>query len=150
MSKQDRYDQLYMDIAYRYSQMSFDPDRQVGCVIVKDDAIISTGFNGMPKGFDNECKHHTGATKDEVIHAESNAIAKLARSTNSSEGATAYCTLAPCMDCAKIMLQAGITTLVFSDDWKDDKGKILLMKSDVEIRNVKYAKPTTLSEGEGS
>lgn len=123
-----KYDRMFMEMAYVVSKQSHDTDHQVGAVIVKDDRPISIGWNGMPSGMDNNCKHDTGATRAEVIHAEANAITYLARSTNSSEGATIYCTLSPCIECAKLILQAGITRVVFGEDYKDDSGKLFLMK----------------------
>lgn len=123
-----KYDNMFMEMAYVVSKQSKDTDHKVGAVIVKDDRIISMGWNGMPPGMPNECKHDTGATRKEVIHAEANAIAYLARSTASSEGATIYCTLSPCIDCAKLILQAGITRVVFDEGYKDDSGKLFLLE----------------------
>jgi dCMP deaminase len=97
MPDQKKLDQLFMDIAHRVSLMSHDTDTKVGSVIVKDGNILSMGYNGMPSGMSNDCKHPNGITHKEVIHAEANAICKLARSTGSSEGATIYCTLSPCI-----------------------------------------------------
>lgn len=123
-----KYDDMFMEMAYVVSKQSHDPDHKVGAVIVKDDRIISMGWNGMPAGMDNKCKHDTGATRKEVIHAEANAIAYLARSTTSSEGATIYCTLSPCIECAKLILQAGIERVVFAESYKDDSGKMFLLE----------------------
>jgi len=112
-AKQARYDDLYMDIAKRVGEMSYDSDTKVGAVIVKDGNIISMGWNGTPTGFPNECKHPTtGVTLPYVIHAEANAITKLARDGGNGLGATLYCTLAPCMECTKLILQSGINEVV--------------------------------------
>jgi len=113
--KEARYDDLYMDIAKRVSQMSYDTDTQVGAVLVKDGNIISMGWNGTPSGFDNECKHsHTGVTLPTVIHAEANAICKLARTGGNGLGSTLYTTLAPCMECTKLILQSGVSEVVIN------------------------------------
>lgn len=123
-----KYDEMFMEMANVVSKQSHDSDHKVGAIIVKDDRVISMGWNGMPPGMDNNCKHATGATRKEVIHAEANAIAYLARSTASSEGATIYCTLSPCIDCAKLIVQAGITRVVFGESYKDESGKLFLME----------------------
>lgn len=113
--KEARYDNLYMDIAKRVSEMSYDKDTQVGAVIVKDGNIISMGWNGTPSGFPNECKHpNTGVTLPYVIHAEANAICKLSRDGGNGLDATLYCTLAPCMECTKLILQSGIREVVIN------------------------------------
>lgn len=116
-SKQDRLDNLYMDIALRVSQMSHAQRRKVGAVIVKDDNILSFGWNGMPTGFNNQCE--IDDTSDpKVIHAEVNAFAKLAKSTGNSSGATLYITLSPCWDCCKLIIQAGIKRVVYSEEYR--------------------------------
>ena len=137
--KQNRYDELYSDIAKRVSEMSFDTDTKVGAIIVKDGNIISMGWNGTPSGFDNACKNpNTGVTLPYVIHAEANAIAKLARDGGNGLGATLYCTLAPCMECTKLILQSGISEVVvpalderYLDSYKilNEKGLIRVWKS---------------------
>jgi len=126
--KQLRYDTLYMDIAERISEMSYDTDTKVGAIIVKDGNIISMGWNGTPSGFPNDCKHpNTGVTLPYVIHAEANAICKLARDGGNGLGATLYTTLAPCMECTKLILQSGISEVVVlkGDDKYIDAFKIL-------------------------
>lgn len=149
MPTQLKLDQLFMDIAFRVAQMSHDEDTKVGAVIVKDGNILSMGYNGMPSGMSNECKHANGSTHKEVIHAEANAICKLARSSSSSEGATLYCTLSPCIECAKLILQSGITRVVFSESYKDDAGKILLVsRSHITIDRIEYASTTPVPNGE--
>jgi len=111
--KQARYDSMYMDIAERVSEMSYDIETKVGAIIVKDGNIISMGWNGTPSGFDNDCKHpSTGATLSTVIHAEANAICKLARTGGNGSDATLYTTLSPCMECTKLILQSGISEVV--------------------------------------
>lgn len=147
MAKQESLDNLFMDIAHRVALMSHDTDTKVGALIVKDGNILSMGYNGMPSGMSNTCKHESGATKKEVIHAEANAICKLARSTGTSEGATIYCTLSPCIECAKLILQSGITRVVFADSYKDDAGKLLLVQS-LKIDRVMYESTTALYSGQ--
>jgi len=137
--KEAKYDDLYMDIAKRVSEMSHDQDTKVGAVIVKDGNIISMGWNGTPSGFPNECKHPvSGVTLPYVIHAEANAITKLARDGGNGLGATLYCTLAPCMECTKLILQSGIREVVvnqaderYMDSYSilKEKGMIRLCKS---------------------
>lgn len=131
-----KYDELFMGIAKRISLQSYDTDHKVGCVIVKDNNIIAMGWNGMPNGMDNECKTEKGITKPEVLHAETNAIAKVAKGTMSTEGATIYCTLSPCLECAKQIYQAGITRVVFDKSYKNDDGLLFLLKV-LEPDNVK-------------
>jgi len=138
-TKQERYDQMYIDIATRVSEMSWDSDTKVGAVIVKDGNIISMGWNGTPAGFPNECKHpETGVTLPHVIHAEANAICKLARTGGNGLDATLYTTLAPCMECTKLILQSGISEVVvvkaderYLDGYKilNEKGMIRICKS---------------------
>ena len=137
--KEERYDTLYMDIAKRVAQMSYDSDTQVGAVIVKDGNIISMGWNGTPSGFDNNCKHpETGITLSTVIHAEANAICKLARTSGSGLGSTLYTTLSPCIECTKLILQSGISEIVVEKAYEKDlegfkilneKGMIRVCKS---------------------
>jgi dCMP deaminase len=132
---------LYMDWAKRTSQLSHAVRLQVGAVIVKDDSVISYGYNGMPAGWDNNCEDEiwdkTGdyelKTKPEVLHAESNAIAKLAKSTNSGKDAEIFITHAPCLDCAKLVYQAGIKRVYFNQNYRDDRGVKFLEKSGVDV-----------------
>lgn len=137
MPKQEELDSAYLDIAERWSDLSKAKRRKVGCLIVKDGAIISDGYNGTPKGFDNNCETRglgdTLYTKPEVLHAESNAITKLAKSTQSSDGATMYTTISPCVECSKLVIQAGIRRLVYKEFYKDEKGLDLLKKSGIII-----------------
>ena len=120
-NKTERYDHLYMAIAYRVSEMSHDTDTKVGAVIVKDGNIISMGWNGTPSGFPNQCKDSsTGRTLPIVIHAEANALCKLAKSSTNGEGATLYTTLSPCTECTKLILQSGITNVVVGQAYEKD------------------------------
>ena len=141
---------LYMDWADRTAQLSHARRLQVGAVIVKDDSVISYGYNGMPAGWDNNCEDVVGhvldeadniveirlKTKPEVLHAESNAIAKLAKSTNSGLGATMFITHAPCMECAKLIYQSGIGHVLYRNSYRDTGGIAFLEKSGVEITQV--------------
>ena len=112
--KQLKLDKRYIRMASVWAENSYCTRRQVGALIVKDKMIISDGFNGTPSGFENVCEDHTGVTKPYVLHAEANAITKIARSNNSSEGATMYVTASPCIECAKLIIQAGIKRVVYS------------------------------------
>ena len=145
-----KYIDLYMDWAARTAQLSHAVRLQVGAVIVKDDSVISYGYNGMPAGWDNNCEDVVGhvldeadniveirlKTKPEVLHAESNAIAKLAKSTNSGLGATMFITHAPCMECAKLIYQSGIGHVLYRNSYRDTGGIAFLEKSGVEITQV--------------
>ena len=139
MAGKDRLDQTYMDMASVLATLSHAQRKKVGCLVVKDTQIIAEGYNGTPSGFDNECEYTTYVdemyTKPEVLHAESNAITKLARSTNSSSGSTLYVTLAPCFECAKLIIQAGIKRVVFRDKYKKN-GLSLLNKAGVEVHQL--------------
>lgn len=127
--KEERYDKLYMDIAKRVSEMSYDSDTQVGAVIVKDGNIISMGWNGTPSGFDNDCKDtKTGATLPTVIHAEANAICKLARTSGNGLGATLYTTLSPCIDCTKLIIQSGISEVIVDQAYEKDLEGFKILK----------------------
>jgi len=134
-NKTERYDHLYMDIAYRVSEMSYDTDTQVGAVIVKDGNIISMGWNGTPAGFPNHCKDTTtGNTLPIVIHAEANAICKLARSSTNGEGATLYTTLSPCTECTKLILQSGITNVVVGQAYEKDMAGYTILNNKKMIK----------------
>ena len=108
---------------------------KVGAVLVKDSRVISVGYNGTPKGFDNKCEDENG-TKLEVLHAESNAITKCAKSTESSEGATLYISLSPCIECAKLIIQSGIIRVVYKEKYRDDSGILLIMKAGILIQQL--------------
>ena len=123
-------------MAQEWSKLSHCSRKKVGALIVKDGMIISDGYNGTPSGFDNCCENENGETNWYVLHAEANAILKIARSNNSANGATLYITLSPCRDCSKLVLQAGITRVVYINGYKDDEGLKFLKKSDVEVVNI--------------
>ena len=131
--KQLKWDNLYMNIAREFAKMSYCKRLQVGAVIVKDRRIISDGYNGTPSGFDNVCEDCDNKTYPYVLHAEANAITKIAASTYSSEGATIYITASPCIECAKLIIQAGITRVVYGELYRSDEGLKLLQKAGVEI-----------------
>jgi dCMP deaminase len=141
----DKFIQAYMDVAERFSKLSSAKRLQVGAIVVKDDRIISIGYNGMPAGWDNICEevveiHEDGGivtkTRPEVIHAEANAIAKLAKGNESGDGSTMFLTHAPCIDCAKQMYTAGIKLVYYRDSYKDSKGLDFLTKCDIMVSKV--------------
>tara|TARA_B100000780_G_scaffold82757_1_gene56544 strand:- start:684 stop:1118 length:435 start_codon:yes stop_codon:yes gene_type:complete len=127
--KQRRYDNAYMRMADEWAKLSHCTRKNVGALIVKDRMIISDGYNGTPSGFPNVCENSEGDTHWYVLHAEANAITKLARSLNSAQGATLYITLSPCRDCAKLILQSGISRVVYKHEYKDTSGIEFLDKS---------------------
>lgn len=156
---------IYMQVAYQFAKLSYAERRRVGCVIVKDKQVISFGYNGTPHGFENECEETetTGwdfqeqaelleengwtilpelgcacrsVTKREVLHAESNAIMKVAKSTMSCDGADLYTTTCPCFDCAKLIIQAGIKKVYYTEDYRDMSGVELLKKAEIEVEQV--------------
>ena len=154
MATQQELDPAYLSMALIWSGLSKAKRKKVRCIIVKDGAIISDGYNGTPCGFNNDCENYktTGhntmivddegnlvegtyelVTKPEVLHAESNAITKLAKSTQSSEGATMYITISPCVDCAKLIIQSGIKRVVYKELYRDDHGIRLLKKAKIKV-----------------
>lgn len=138
-TKQFRYDRAYLRLAKNWALLSYCERKKVGAIIVKDRVIISDGFNGTPSGFDNFCEATNGETHWYVLHAEANAILKVAKSTNNCSGATLYLTHSPCKDCSKMILQAGITRLVFIDKYKDLAGVDFLNSAGVttlQIENI--------------
>ncbi|QIE59713.1 dCMP deaminase family protein [Rasiella rasia] len=135
-SKQKQYDSAYLKMAEEWSKLSYCKRRQVGALIVKDKMIISDGYNGTPSGFENICEDDEGYTKWYVLHAEANAILKVASSTQSCEGATLYITMSPCQQCSKLIHQAGIKRLVYKDQYKDDSGVRFLKKAGVAITQL--------------
>mgnify|MGYP001603896599 CR=1 FL=1 len=137
--KQKRYDQAYLRMAREWSLLSHCERRKVGALIVKDRMIISDGYNGTPSGFENFCEDDEGYTKWYVLHAEANAILKVASSTQSCRGATLYLTMSPCKDCSKLIHQAGIRRLVFMDAYKDTSGIDFLRKAGVEVVQMPLA-----------
>lgn len=135
--KQLRYDCAYLRMATEWGKLSHCKRKQVGAIIVKNGMIISDGYNGTPAGFDNCCEDKEGKTFWYVLHAEANAILKVAKSTNNCEGATLYLTLSPCKDCSKLILQAGIKRLVFVNSYKDTAGIDFLIESGVDVVQIK-------------
>lgn len=132
-------DQAYLKMAHQWGQLSKAKRKQVGCLIVRNGMIISDGYNGTPHGFDNDCEFETRfgyETKPEVLHAESNALTKLAKSTQSSDGSTVYTTLSPCFDCAKLMIQSGIKRVVYSEEYSKADGIELLQKAGLKVAHV--------------
>lgn len=134
--KQLRYDKAYLRIAREWGALSHCDRKKVGAVIVKDRMIISDGFNGTPTGFENPCEDEEGYTKWYVLHAEANAILKVASSTHSCKGATLYITLSPCRECSKLIHQAGIKRVVYQYEYKDNSGLKFLEKAGVLINNI--------------
>ncbi|WP_436415475.1 dCMP deaminase family protein [Petrimonas sp.] len=125
-----------MRMAFIWSENSYCKRRQVGAILVKDKMIISDGYNGTPSGFENVCEDENNVTKPYVLHAEANAITKVARSNNSSEGATLYVTSSPCIECAKLIIQAGIKKVVYADSYRLSDGVELLKRADIELVSV--------------
>ena len=130
-----KFVEAYMDVAERFAQLSSAKRLNVGAIVVKDDRIISIGYNGMPSGWDNVCEHED-KTKPEVLHAESNAIAKLAKSSESGNGASIFVTHAPCIDCAKLIYQSGIAAVYYKNDYRSIQGIEFLVKSNVRIVKI--------------
>lgn len=139
--KQLRYDKAYLRLANEWSRLSHCKRKQVGALIVKDSTIIADGFNGTPTGFENGCEDENGETKWYVLHAEANAILKVARTNNQAAGATLYLTHAPCKDCSKLVLQAGITRLVYTNSYKDRSGLQFLEKAGLSIHQIEQIEP---------
>jgi len=135
-SKQQRYDRAYLRMALEWGQLSYCNRKKVGAIIVKDRMIISDGYNGTPTGFENVCEDEEGYTKWYVLHAEANAISKVASSTQSCEGATLYLTLSPCKECSKLIHQSGIKRVVYQHRYKDDSGLQFLTKAGVILEQM--------------
>jgi len=149
MASQDKLDVVYLRMSEQLSTLSHAVRRKVGCLIVKDTQIISEGYNGTPRGFDNSCEYvdHVDHmyTKSEVLHAESNAITKLARSTNSSSGATLYVTCSPCYDCSKLIIQSGIKRVVYQHLYTNKncmEALVLLKKANITVKQIKELQET--------
>ncbi len=134
--KQERYDKAYMRMAKEWAKLSHCKRKKVGALIVKDRMIISDGYNGTPTGFDNHCEDDTGSTKWHVLHAEANAILKVASSTQTCKGATLYLTMSPCKECSKLIHQSGIQRVVFYESYKDTSGIDFLKKAGVELTEL--------------
>lgn len=134
--KQQRYDKAYLRMAKEWAKLSHCSRKQVGAIIVKDNIIIADGFNGTPSGFENCCETDQGDTHWYVLHAEANAILKLARSNNSGTNSTLYITLSPCRDCSKLVLQAGIKRVVYMNGYKDTTGIDFLTKAGIDVLQI--------------
>lgn len=134
--KLNKYDKAYLRIALEWGQLSYCKRKKVGAIIVKDKMIISDGYNGTPSGFENSCEDPTGLTLWYVLHAEANAILKVARSTQSCEGATLYITLSPCRECSKLIHQSGIKRVVYQNGYRDESGLDFLRKAGVEVEHI--------------
>ena len=132
-SKQSDLDKRYIRMASIWSENSYCQRRKVGALIVKDKMIISDGYNGTPSGFENVCEDDNNVTKPYVLHAEANAITKIARSNNSSDGATMYVTASPCIECAKLIIQAGIKRVVYAEKYRLEDGIELLKRAGIEV-----------------
>ncbi len=135
--KRHQFDLRYMRMAKIWAENSYCERRKVGALIVKERMIISDGYNGTPCGFENVCEDENNKTKPYVLHAEANAITKVARSSNSSEGATLYVTSSPCIECAKLIIQAGIRRVVYEEEYHTPDGIDLLKRAGVEIEHLK-------------
>lgn len=131
--KQEQFDRRYLEMAQIWGQNSYCVRRKVGALIVKEKMIISDGYNGTPAGFENVCEDEEGITKSYVLHAEANAITKVAKSNNSSDGATLYITTSPCIECAKLIIQSGIKRVVFSEKYRKQEGLKLLDRANIEM-----------------
>jgi dCMP deaminase len=144
----DKFIDAYMDVAERFAKLSSARRLHVGAIVVKDDRIISIGYNGMPSGWDNDCEDkvwtqdgdYTLKTKPEVLHAETNAIAKLAKSNESGLGATMFITHAPCLDCAKLIYQSGIGRVLYRNSYRDTSGITFLERSGIEVKQIEEIK----------
>lgn len=139
--KQLRLDRRYLRMARIWAENSYCRRRKVGAIVVKDQMIISDGYNGTPSGFDNVCEGGDGATLAYVLHAEANAITKLARNSNNSQGATLYVTASPCIECAKLIIQAGIRRVVYQEKYRLDDGLRLMRRAGIEIQQLDPDEP---------
>ncbi len=135
--RQTQFDKRYLEMAGTWAENSYCIRKKVGALIVKDRMIISDGYNGTPAGFENICEDDTGKTKPYVLHAEANAITKVAKSNNSSENATLYVTSSPCLECSKLIIQSGIKRVVFSEKYRNETGLDLLERANIETVYMK-------------
>jgi len=135
-TKQLKYDIAYLRIAAEWGKLSYCKRKQVGAIVVRDRMIISDGYNGTPSGFENCCEDEEGLTKWYVLHAEANALSKVARSTQSCENATLYITLSPCKECSKLIHQAGIKRVVYQNGYRDTTGIEFLKKAGVSVTQI--------------
>ena len=136
MEKQRRYDIAYINMALDWAKLSYAKRKKVGALLVKNGMIISDGYNGTPSGFDNTCENENNKTLWYVLHAEANALMKVARSTQSAEGSTLYVTLSPCKECSKLIYQAGVERVVYCIDYKDSAGIDFLNKAGVKVEKI--------------
>lgn len=134
--RQGQFDRRYLEMARIWAKNSYCIRRQVGALIVKDRMIISDGYNGTPEGFENVCEDENNKTKPYVLHAEANAITKIAKSNNSSDGATLYITTSPCQECAKLIIQSGIKRVVFCDNYHSEDGILLLKRAGIDVECI--------------
>ncbi len=134
--KQFKLDRRYLQMANIWAENSYCKRRKVGALIVKDKMIISDGYNGTPSGFENQCEDENNVTYPYVLHAEANAITKVAKSTNNSEGSTLYVTTSPCMECSKLIIQSGIKRVVFSELYHNQDGLTLLKRAGIEVVHI--------------
>jgi dCMP deaminase len=135
--KQHRYDSAYMRMALEWAKLSHCQRKQVGAIMVKNGMIISDGYNGTPTGFDNNCEDENNNTHWYVLHAEANAITKIANSTNNAAGSSLYITLSPCKECSKLIVQCGIKKVVYLNEYKDRTGLDFLIESGIEVQQLK-------------
>lgn len=140
MNKQQILDGRYLKMAAIWAENSYCSRRKVGALIVKDKMIISDGYNGTPSGFENICEDENGLTKPYVLHAEANAITKIARSGNNSDGATLYVTASPCIECAKLIIQAGIRRVIYGEPYRLSDGVDLLMRAGIDVEYIDITK----------
>ncbi len=134
--KQERYDKAYLRMAREWAKLSHCNRKQVGALIVKDNTIISDGYNGTPTGFTNSCEDDNGDTHWYVLHAEANALLKVVKSTQNAKDSTLYITLSPCKDCSKLIIQAGVKRVVYMKQYKDDSGIIFLRDYGIELKHI--------------
>ena len=140
MNKQKILDGRYLKMAAIWAENSYCSRRKVGALIVKDKMIISDGYNGTPSGFENICEDENGLTKPYVLHAEANAITKIARSGNNSDGATLYVPASPCIECAKLIIQAGIRRVIYGEPYRLSDGVDLLMRAGIDVEYIDITK----------
>ena len=142
MNKTEAIDRRYLRMALIWAENSYCARRKVGALLVKDGMIISDGYNGTPAGFENVCEDQDGFTKPYVLHAEANAITKVAQSNNSSKGATLYITASPCMECSKLIIQAGIKRVVYNEQYRLTDGLDLLRRAGIELLHIPHLNTT--------
>ena len=136
--RQNKFDKSYLEMAFVWAKNSYCERRKVGALIVKDRMIISDGYNGTPAGFENVCEEKNNTTKPYVLHAEANAITKVAKSNNSSDGATLYVTDSPCMECSKLIIQSGIKRVVYAREYRITDGLDLLKRAGIELVKLNF------------